>query len=58
MNQSLKSLNSKIIPTPKETPNSHLQTKPWKNEKEKKDFGVTYNWKLGDNNTYFPLGAV
>ena len=27
MNQSLKSLNSKIIPTPNETPNSHLQTK-------------------------------
>ena len=33
MNQSLKSLNSKIIPTPKETPNSHLQTKPKKREK-------------------------
>ena len=33
MNQSLKSLNSKIIPTPKETPNSHLQTKPKKKKK-------------------------
>ena len=29
-----------------------------KKEKDKKDLGVTYNWKLGDNNTYFPLGEV
>ena len=55
MNKSLKSLNSKIIPTPKETPNSHLQTNQ---KKKKKDFGLTYDWKLGDNNTYFPLGEV
>ena len=42
MNQSLKSLNSKIIPTPKETPNSHLQTKP----KKKKKKGLWFDLRL------------